>query len=138
MEITMKMLKAAIAAVLFACATPALALDFTTPLTQLGGKPFETDGKSGPITLGSISETALLTVFPDEQDAAQKAGPAAIDEYAREKVRRYALAVKLHDKSDVTLSADEIALLKRLIGKGYPPVVAGQAWMMLDPAGMPK
>jgi len=105
---------------------PAMAIDFTMPLTQLDGKPFtDESGKAIELTLGSASENALLKVYQDEPNLA-----------GEEKVKRYLLAVKIHDKTNVDLNSDEISILKKLIGKSYSAAVVGEAWTALDPASV--
>jgi hypothetical protein len=105
------------------------ATDFTQPINQLDGSPF-TDGAGKPIvtTLETAAETALLANHQDEQNLS-----------GDEKIKRYALALKIfNNKKDVNLTADEIALVKKLIAKVYSPLVVGEAWRMLDPTSIPK
>lgn len=49
-----------------------------------------------------------------------------------EKLKRYQLAVKINGGGEVDLTAEEIALLKLLIGRAYPPLVVGQAYLLLE------
>ena len=49
-----------------------------------------------------------------------------------EKVERYLLAQRIHGGS-ATLTAEEVVLLKELVGASYIPLVVGQVWKMLDP-----
>ena len=49
------------------------------------------------------------------------------------KVKRYSLAIKIHEsKKDIDLEAEDISLLKELIGNNYGPLVVGQAHHMLE------
>jgi hypothetical protein len=113
--------------------TASWAVDFTTKLTQIDGSPF-LDGAGKPeekqTTLATIAVNALLAAYPDEQTPPLP---------AEEKVKRFALAekVQLHP-SDAQLTVDEVALIKKLIGKGYPALVVGEAWRVLDPASVPR
>lgn len=114
------------AAIAVAAIVPAAALDFTQPLHQLNGEPFTgADGKPTPVTLGTISETALLTLGADE---------AALP--GEDRVKRFVLAQRIHGATDAVLTADEIALIKKMIAKNFGPLFVGQAWMMLDPASV--
>jgi hypothetical protein len=115
----------------FACllATPACATDFNQQLKTLEGKPFlDKDGKTDEnSTLGKISITALTAAFPDEANLA-----------GAEKFKRWQIASKIQSDPNVTLSAEEVTLLKDLIGKGFPAVVVGPAWQALDPGAVSK
>ncbi len=52
----------------------------------------------------------------------------------KQKVERYELAKKIHNSTGlVDLQAEEIALLKELIGRIFPPITVGQAFEILDP-----
>ena len=79
------------------------------------------------LTLAVIAENALLQAYSDEQNLS-----------GEEKIKRYALARKIADNPKTDLSAEEIALLKKLIAKSYNPLITGQSWHMLDPASVPK
>lgn len=45
-----------------------------------------------------------------------------------EKMRRFELAQRCYTEDEPDLKAEEIALIKRLIGLGYPPSVLGPAY----------
>ena len=89
--------------------------------TDLDGKEIPSqNGK--PATLGGVSVDALLATFQDEQNLS-----------GEEKLKRWELAVKIKNGVDpVELSVEEIALIKKLIGKAYGPLISGQAWQMLE------
>ena len=73
------------------------------------------------LTLKSVSVEALLATFDDER---------ALGE---EKVKRYLLAIRIQaDPTGVDLVVEDVAKIKQLIGKGYGPLVVGQAWEMLE------
>lgn len=114
------------AALLFAPA--AYALDFTSPLTDITGKPIPNCDTSQPcgkvLTLGDAAAIAMLA--PDAQNAPQTPGD--------EKVKRFQLALKVHDAKDVKLTAEETTLIKAQIAKVYPPLIVGRSWELLDPA----
>lgn len=101
--------------------TPALAIDFSKPIIGLDGKAVVDEKTKQPITLGVVSTQALVSSYPDEK----------ID--GVEKLKRGQLALKILDsKGDVTLTAEEVALLKNVIAKGFGPLVVSRAWPMLD------
>ena len=68
-----------------------------------------------------------MGVYPDEQN---------LD--GTEKVRRYKLALEIHGAAGndglMEIQPEDIALCKKLIGKGYPVLIAGQAIPMLEVA----
>lgn len=109
-----------------------------TPLQFLDGKPLLEAIKIGtdeagrdiieqhPITLAGIAVNALLAQHEDERTL-----PGA------DKVKRYKLAQKIYDAlGEMDVTAEDVALLKTLIGKTYPPLLVGLAWQILeaDPA----
>ena len=109
-------------------AVPAMAIDFTRPMTTLDGKPFkDPSGQITDVTLAVIAENALLQAYSDETNLS-----------GEDKIKRYTLARKIADNPKTELSAEEIALLKKLIAKSYNPLITGQSWKMLDPASVPK
>jgi hypothetical protein len=95
-------------------------IDFDTIIRDLKGEPIK--DSAGDFTLSMASCSALLSPYPDEQDLDPK-----------DKVRRYKLATKITDGGEVDLSVEEIADLKKLIGKAFPPLVVGRAYEILDP-----
>ena len=121
------LLRTFLAAAAIAVATPALAVDFAAPINNLDGTAMRKDDKT-VLTLEEVASTALLSSYQDESN---------LD--GVEKNKRFWLAKKIHDqRKDPVLTADEIALIKRLIAKAYNPLVVGQAWTILDPASVPK
>lgn len=85
------------------------------------------DGEHRPMTLCSVSVNALMGQYQDEQSLG-----------GDEKFRRFQLAVRITE-GDQDVSAEEISLLKRLIGKAYTPMVVGPAYVALerDPEAAP-
>ena len=103
--------------------------DFLQTIKQLDGSDF-TDQSGKPITLSlqAVCENALLATYQDEQNLT-----------GEEKVKRYAIALKIHEHPmDAALSVEEVAMVKRLIAKSYNPLITGQSWRILDPGSMPK
>ncbi len=74
-------------------------------------------------TLKYIVLEALQMIFNDEQGLS-----------GEEKVKRWLLAVRIEATSeiDLDLTVEEIALIKRLVGKAYGPLIVGQTWEMLE------
>jgi hypothetical protein len=111
-----------LAAVLYSSSV--LALDLSQSLVDLDNKPI-LNGQE-PITLGAVISTALLTPFPDEQNLS-----------GEEKTKRFLLALKVHQGRDAGLTADETALIKKLVAKLYGPLIVGRVWAIIDPPSMP-
>ena len=80
-----------------------------------------------PVTLGMVAMRSLLAVYDDE-----RALPA------EEKFKRGELARKIYESTigsgEPALTVEEMATVKKLIGKAYPPLMVTQIWRMLDPA----
>lgn len=91
----------------------------------------KTTKKYPPWTLRNLSENVLLS---QEMDRAGK--PREMS--GEEKCKRYDLAMRIHKataKDLADLQVEEIALLKKLIGRGYSTLIVGQAFKILDPHG---
>jgi hypothetical protein len=86
---------------------------------NLMGQPIMEDG--GPLTLATVSRNALVAVFQDETTIT-----------GEEKVKRWALAMRIKKGAEADLSVEEIVLIKKLIGKAYGAVVCGPAWAALE------
>lgn len=99
--------------------------DFSQTLKVLGTDTPLKDGKDEDFTLAKCAIEALMAVFPDERELS-----------GDDKVKRYKLASLIHKGGLVEITAEELSLLKRLIGKFYSPLIVGQAYAMLeaDPA----
>jgi hypothetical protein len=121
------------AAVLFAIAH-ARAADFSAKILDLYGQPMVDDAKcpldqagnrkcDDPATLGIVAMRALLAPYQGEENLS-----------GEDKFKRFALAMKIKGGGEVPLSAEDTALLKKLIGKLYTPLVVGRAFPLLDPA----
>ena len=89
------------------------------------GKP--TMKKSPPFTLRTACVNVLTMREVDDRGKAKEIS-------GKDKVKRYELAKRIyHSKELVDLQAEEIALLKELVGRIYPPITVGQAFEILDP-----
>ena len=95
-------------------------IDFTRPLFDFSSEVLRDGDK--PLVLGVVTINALMGIYPDEQN---------LD--GREKVRRYRLATSIYSANGpLDLPAEDIAMCKQLIGKGFSTLVAGQAIPMLE------
>lgn len=86
--------------------------DFSGAVLKIGDEP---------LTLRRVCVEALLAQHPGETAD------------GTEKLKRFQLAQKIHGGDAVDLAAEEVVLVKRLIGVAYAPLASGQAWLMLDP-----
>ena len=94
-------------------------INFAAPIKDIKGEPIVENEK--PVTLGSVSCQALLATYPDEQNLSGK-----------EKVERFTLAACCSNESEADISVEDVALLKKLIGKAYGPLVVGRAYEIID------
>lgn len=95
-------------------------IDFDALMKDFQNKVISEGGKN--TTLAAVACTALSAQFADEANLA-----------ADEKYRRYKLGCKLADGGAVDLSVDEIAMLKKLIGRAFSPLIVGRSFDVLDP-----
>jgi len=80
------------------------------------------DMKNEPATVRGVAIEALFATFKDEEMLS-----------GEEKMKRYELATKIKTAPDpVDLKVEEVALLKKLIGKAYGALIVGQAWKVLE------
>lgn len=105
-------------------------IDFNAPLKNLEGDVLmdvniDRNGNKTevPATLGRISANALLAMTEDEKNMA-----------GEEKVKRYDLAMRII-KGTADLKVEEVADIKKAVGKSFMPLIVGQAWKLLDPGG---
>lgn len=136
--------------------SPALAavVDFSTELTQLDGRPFAdpadrlspaeqavVDGlvtrgytlqRPKKTTLGDVVVQALLLPVQGE-DPKEKMRKFTLAQHIQD-----AMASKLQEHSKLDLPLEDMAFIKDVIGKNYPPLIMGQAWRILDPASVSK
>lgn len=94
--------------------------DFSQCFKDLDGSQIESNGKA--LSLRIVAISALQGVYEDEARLP-----------ADEKIKRHNLAVKIHADNVVSLTAEDVALIKQLINKAYPsPLVVAQSWAMLE------
>jgi len=95
-------------------------INFNQPINQ-----FENDK---PLLKPNSSELFFL------KDAAIEALLALEENQSgEEKAKRYLMATRIYanpDGPDFTL--EELATIKKVIGRGYGPLIVGQAWEMLE------
>ena len=91
-------------------------INFNQPIKNIQGEEIK------DLTLKTVSVEALLATFSDEQSLS-----------GEEKAKRYLLATRIYaNPEDIDLTVEEISKIKQLIGKGYGPLVVGQAWEILE------
>jgi phosphoglycolate phosphatase-like HAD superfamily hydrolase len=82
-------------------------------------------GAATDFTLCSAATAALVARFPDEQNMA-----------GEEHQRRYELAARIYSASRdglmTEVTAEDVALVKKLLARMYAPLVVGQACIMLE------
>ena len=99
---------------------------------EIDGKPVMKDEKpvmkkSPPFTLKVACCNVLIRQEADERGRPKEIKP-------EEKIKRYELAKKIYKSTGlIDLQSEEISLLKKLIGRIYPPLTVGQAFEILDP-----
>jgi hypothetical protein len=112
-----------IALAVAALGSAASAADFDARIVNLDGSPVTDDkGKAIELTVRSVSVNALMTPQQDEPNLT-----------GEEKLRRAELARRILTKDTAPLTAEDTALIKKLINKTYPsPLVVEQAWRALE------
>lgn len=111
-------------------------IDVTQSLLDLEGKPMSivlqacpmcgrTLEVQGPRTLRSACEAALGADYQSEQRVGGVTGEV--------KIKRYCLAVKVHNNDTVQFLAEEIVILKHVLGLRFPPEIMGPALRILEP-----
>jgi hypothetical protein len=74
-----------------------------------------------PMTLGSACIEALNGIFEDEKNLSGEA-----------KFKRHQLCARIYKGGEVDVTAEEISLMKLLVGKGYPPIVVGAVYKLFE------
>ena len=100
-------------------------IDVTQVINELGGGPVLVgeEGKEEVLTLRLVCTRSLTAIL--RQDDSVK---------GEEKLRRGMLAERIYVNDEVELKAEEVALVKELVGRLYGPLVVLRVWRMLDPA----
>lgn len=107
-------------------------INMTLLLKDAHGKPIpdvteataddKTCEKCDRLTVGAAIANALDATYADERGLT-----------FQQKLQRGFLAKRLRDDAHATLSAPEVALIERLLGEAYPPIVLVQIQPMIDP-----
>lgn len=95
--------------------------DFNHPILNLVGQPLLSE--NGELAcLATVAINALLATFEDERSL-----PGV------EKAQRMQLALKITaNPREVEVSAEQLAKIKELIGKAFPPLIVGRAYELLE------
>lgn len=120
-----------------AMSASAVTLDVTRPLKNEMGAPsrdcseISPDGKSCvsyiDVTIGYAIAHALFMQFDDERSLS-----------GDQKWARGELAWRIqHAKQSIDLTAEDVVVIKRCVGKAYPPLVVQQVFPLLDPTAQP-
>jgi hypothetical protein len=104
-------------------------INFAAVITDIDGTPIPdcvgNDCANKPaLTLAAIAIRCLTANFPDEEKSIS----------GEEKFKRGELALRIHKDGKTSLTAEDVALLKRLVGKAYGPLIVVKTWALLDPA----
>lgn len=73
-------------------------------------------------TLSVVAIEALLAFVPSEMQTLT----------GDEKAKRYEAAFGLRDKKEVNLKIEDVALIKKLVGEMFGPLIVGQVYRMLE------
>lgn len=95
-------------------------INFGANILDLERKPLIMEEK--PATLGLVSCMALLGVYPDERELS-----------ADQKIKRFRLAEAASKGGEQDVRVDDVALLKKLIAKGFGALVVGRAFDIIEP-----
>jgi hypothetical protein len=95
-------------------------VDFSQIIRDLDGVSLKNDDKSDA-KLKNVCEKALLSEAP---------GIKVTDE---DKLKRYSLALKIHDAVDkLDLTTDDISFIKKSISAVFPTLIVGRSFEMLE------
>lgn len=95
-------------------------IDVRQPLTMLSGEPITLPNSDELLSLRWACREALLAHNPKEEAD------------ATEKMRRFKLSWRIENNDSVDLSAEEIAMLKKLLAQHLTTLVAAQAALALE------
>ena len=109
-------------------------IDVTQQLTELDGTPMVTGkqicqvcghvvSEPEPMTVRLAAARALAAMLPDERSLP-----------GDEKVARFHLALRITDEDEPDLKAEDVVLIKELVGKVYGSIIVGRVWDILDPS----
>ncbi len=96
-------------------------IDFTQEIKALDGSSLPYQQEKGTL-LKNIACDILLAQLPEERDLS-----------GEEKCKRFVLATRIFSNpKKIDLTIEEVAMIKKLIGRAYPPLVVGQSWNYLE------
>lgn len=95
-------------------------IDFSKKFTNFNGEVLKDAASDKEFTLRDVCIESLLSVDKDSN----------ID--GVEKAKRYNLALEIYQGKRESLEAEDIVLLKQLVGKLYTPIIVGQALPLLE------
>lgn len=98
-------------------------INFSIEIEDLEGNPIpKSETNKTNATVGSCCINALMASYEDEKGLS-----------GDDKVKRLNLAQKIHsDKSEYEYTAEDVVLLKKLVGKAYAPLVVGRVYEVLE------
>lgn len=87
-------------------------------IVDLDGKPIAQDdsGKGKHADIRFVAVNALLASVPGDNPTGD------------EKAQRYALAIRINAGGEQEFTPEELALVKRLVGQVYGPLIVGQVY----------
>ncbi len=95
-------------------------IDVSKEILDLDGEPLKDDRKK-PLTIGEAMTNGLMAAFGDEKLS------------GKEKLERFMLASRIHKQKEVELTAEEGALIQKLVNQCYPsPLVVAQVILEID------
>lgn len=97
-------------------------INVTQSPVGLNGEPMKYSGIDRVVILREIIISSLTKIDPREKISGE------------DKVRRAKLAERVYKNDVVNLNAEELSLIKLLIGETYDPVTVYRAWEILDPS----
>lgn len=95
-------------------------IDFNQPILNIDNTPTIGENKK-PFTVREACVSSLLTRYQDELN---------LD--GGEQFKRFKLAERVWI-NEGDFNAEEIALIKRLVARNYPPLVVGRVYETIDP-----
>lgn len=101
-------------------------IDTAKLITDFDGKPLEIGKDKKRLAVREVLKQALLETVM-ESDQKPLSGQAKFDNYK--------LAEKICLNDVVDFSVEELAMLKKLVGNMFIPVVVGAVWKILDGEG---
>lgn len=96
-------------------------VNFGRELRTLAGESIKGFAGKEKLLLKDVSIEALLSSFDDERGLS-----------GEEKCKRYVLSTRIYGNEELDVTAEEISTIKKLVGKGFSPLIVGQAFQMLE------